>query len=106
MFFFGRVGEGCFAGPGAARDAGRVWAAGWGVGREGQGRGLRGKVWGWVRVCCVTVCVCLQQRACVVICGPGSLEETLAVFCDRGRDFADQRAYLVHLLVSAGNRVL
>ena len=35
----------------------------------------------------------------------GSLEEKLAVFCGPGTDFADEHAYLVHLLVSGGNRV-
>ena len=71
-----------------------------------QVREQRGGVWGWVRVCCVNVCVCLQQRACVVTCRRGGLEEKLAVFCGRGKDFADERAYVVHLLVSGGNRVL
>ena len=56
-------------------------------------------------VCCVVVCVRLQRRACVVSCRPGGLEEKLAVFCGRGKDFADQPAYLVHLLVSGGKRV-
>ena len=94
------------AGPRAARDAGRVWAAGWGVARKGQGRGQGGGFWGWVRVCCVGVCVCLQRRACVPTCRPGGLEEKLAVFCGRGKDFADKHAYLVHLSVGGGKRVL
>ena len=34
-WLFGRVREACVAGVGAARDDGRVWAANWGVGREG-----------------------------------------------------------------------
>ena len=96
---FGRVGEAHGAGPGGSHDGGLVWAAGWEAGGEGQGRGLRGGV------CCVGVCVCLQRRACVVSFRPGGLEEKLAVFCSRGKDFADERAYLVHLLVSGGRRV-
>ena len=35
-------------------------------------------------------------------CRPGGLEEKPAVFCCRGRDFADEPAYLVDLLVSGG----
>ena len=35
-------------------------------------------------------------------CRPGGLEEKLAVFCCRGKDFADELAYLVDLLVSGG----
>ena len=31
--------------------------------------------------------------------------EKLAVFCGRGKDFADELAHLVHLLVSSGKRV-
>ena len=71
-----------------------------GVGGEGQGWGLRGGV------CCVGVCVRLQRRTCVVSCRPGCLEEKLAVFCGREEDFADAGAYLVHLWVSGGKRVL
>ena len=74
MRLFGRVGEARVAGPGAARASGRVWAAGWVAGGEGQGRGLRGGG------CCVSVCVRLQRCACVVSCRPGGLEEKLAVF--------------------------
>ena len=66
---------------------------------EGQGRGLRGGV------CCVGVRVRLQRRASVVNCRPGGFEEKLAAFCGRGKDFADEHAYLVHLLVSGGKRV-
>ena len=99
----GRVGEARVAGPGAARDGGRVGGTtGWGVGREGQGWGLRGVVWSWGRVCCVSVCVRLQRRACVVTSRLGGLEEKFAVFCGRGKDFAYERVYLVHLLVSCG----
>ena len=83
-----------------------MWAVRWGVGREGQGRGLSGGVWGWVCVCCVGVCVRLQRGDCVVTCRPGGLEEMLAVFCGRGQDFADERACFVNLLVSGGKRVL
>ena len=99
MRLFGRVGVSRVAGPGASPDGGRVWAVGWEAGGEGQGRILRGGV------CCVGVCVHLQRRACVVCCRPDGLEEKLDVFCGRGRDFADERAYLVHLLVSDGKRV-
>ena len=108
MWLFGRLGEACVAGPGAARHSWRAWATGWGAGREGQGRGLRGGGggWGWGRVCCVGVCVCLQWRACVVTVRPGGFEEKLAVFCGCGKDFADDCAYLVHLLFSGGKRVL
>ena len=38
-------------------------------------------------------------------CRPGSLEEKLAVFCCRGKDLADELAYLVDLLVSGGKGV-
>ena len=106
MWLFGRIGAARVAGPGAARDGGRAWATGWGVAREGQGGGLRGGVRGWGRVCCVGVGVCLHWRACVVTCRPGGLEEMLAVFCGPGKDFADECAYLVHLLVSGRKRVL
>ena len=41
----------------------------------------------------------------MIRCRPGGLEEKLAVFCGRGKDFADELAYLVHLLVSGGKRV-
>ena len=51
----GRAGEAHVAGPGAAHDGGRVWAAGWRVGREGQGWVQSGGVLGWVRVSCVSV---------------------------------------------------
>ena len=93
-----RVGEARVRGPGDARDGGRVWAAGWGVGREGQGRaqtgrGLCGGMFGWVRVCCV------------VSSKPGGLEEKLAVFCGPGKELADEFAYL-HLMVDGGKRVL
>ena len=61
----------------------------------GHGRGLPGGV------CCVGVCVRLL-RACVGSCRPGGLEEKLAVFCCRGKDFADELSYLVDLLVGGG----
>ena len=61
---------------------------------------------GWVRVRRVGVGVRLQRRACVVSCRPGRLEENLAVFCGRGKDFADKCAFLVNLLVGGGKRVL
>ena len=55
VWMLGRVGEARVAGPGAARDGGRVWAAGWRVGGEGQGQGQSGRMVGWVRMCCVRV---------------------------------------------------
>ena len=106
MWFFGRSGEARVAGPGAARDGGRVWTTGGGVEREGQGQGLCGGLSGWGGVCFVGVSVRLQRRACVITGRPGGLEEKLAVFCWGGKDFADECAYLVHLLVSGGKRVL
>ena len=99
VLLFRRVGEAHVAEPGGARDGGRVWASGWVAGGEGQGRGLRRGLG------CVAVCVCLLRRACVVSCRPGGLEEKLAVFCSRGKDFADGHAYLVNLLVSGRKRV-
>ena len=95
---FGRVGEARVAGSGGARAGGRVRAGLVAVG-EGQGRGFRRGG------CCVTVCVRLQPCACAVSCRPGGLEEKLASFCGRGEDFADERAYLVNLLVSGEKRV-
>ena len=56
-------------------------------------------------MCCVGVCVRLQRRASVVSCRLGGLEEKLAVFCCRGKEFADELAYLVDLLVSGGKGV-
>ena len=99
MLLFGRVGEARVAGPGGARDGGRVWVSGWAARGGGHWRGSRGGSWG------VGVCVCSQRRACVVSCRPGGLEEKLAVFCCRGKDFADELAYLVDLLVSGGKGV-
>ena len=99
VLLFGRVGEARVAGPGAAHDGAHVWVSGWAARGEGHGRGLRGGV------CCVGVCVRSQRRACVVSCRPGGLEEKLAVFCCRGQEFADELAYLVHLLVSGGKGV-
>ena len=55
--------------------------------------------------CCVGVCVRSQRRTCVVSCRLGGLEEKPAVFCGCGKDFADELAYLVHLLVSGEKRV-
>ena len=99
MLLFGRVGEARVAGPGGARDGGCVWVSGWAATGEGHGWGLRGGVY------CVAVCVRSGRRACVVSCRPGGLEVKLAVFCGRGKDFADELAYWVHLLVSGGKRV-
>ena len=75
VLFFGRVGEARVAGPGGARDGGCVWVSGWAARGKGHRRGLRG------------------------------LEEKRAVFCGRGKDFADELAYLVHLLASGEKRV-
>ena len=112
-------GEGCPAGGSVAGVC--CFVGGWGrpvsrgpgvramVGVCGLPGGLRGgRGMGWDRaggVCCVGVCVGSQRRACVVSCRPGGMEEKLAVFCGRGKDFADELAYLVHPLVSGGKRV-
>ena len=77
-----------------------------GSGEGGAGAGAASGLWGWVWVCCVGVCARLQWRTRVVTCRPGGWGEKLAVFCGRGKDFADERVYLVHLLVSRGKRVL
>ena len=71
MRVFEQMGEAPVAGPRAARNSGRVWADGWGVRREVQGTGQSGGVWGWIRVCCVSVRVGLQRRSRVVSCRPG-----------------------------------
>ena len=76
-----------------------MWVSGWAARGEGHGRGLRGGMR------CVGVCVRSQRGACEVSCKPGSLEEKLAVFCCRGKDFADELAYLLDLLVSCGKGV-
>ena len=102
MWEIGRVGEARVAGPGAARDGGRVPAAEWGVGREGQGRGQSGVVCGWVHLCCVDVRVCLQRRARVVSCRPAGLNEKPALLWGA----ADECAYLVDLLVGGAKGVL
>ena len=106
MWVIWRLREARVAAPGAARDGGRVWVPGWGVGRELQGHGQSGGLRGWVsHVLCR--CTCPRAvRAPVIFCRPGGLEEKLAVFCGRGKDFADECAYLVHLLVGGGKRVL
>ena len=99
MLLFGRVGEARVAGPGAARVGGCVCVSRWAARGEGLGRGLRGGAR------CFGVGVRLQRRACVVSCRPGGLEEKLAVFCCRSKDFADELAYLVDLLISGGKGV-
>ena len=99
VLVFGRVGEARVAEPGGARDGGGVWVSGWAARGEGHGRGWCGGV------CCVGVCVRSPRRACVASCRPGGLEEKLAVFCCRGKDFADELAYLVDLFVSGGKGV-
>ena len=50
-------------------------------------------------------CMCPPRRASVARCRPGGSEEKFAVFCRRGKDFADELAYLVDLLVSGGKGV-
>ena len=79
------------------------------VGVCGSPGGQQGGAGAWAGIarggCCVGVCVRSQRCACVVSCRPGSLEEKLAVFCGRGKDFADELAYMVHSLVSGGKRV-
>ena len=112
-------GEGCPAGGCAA---GVCWCSGgWGrpvsrgpgvramVGvygspgeqREGRGMGGDGAVG-----CVVSVYVSARRGALAwPVCRPGGLEEKLAVFCCRGKDFADELAYLVDLLVSGGKGV-
>ena len=99
MLVFGRVAEARVAGPGCARDGGRVWVSRWAARGEGLGRGLCGGVR------CFGVCVRSRRHACVTSCRPGGLEEKLAVLCCRGKDFADKLAYLVDLLVSGGKGV-
>ena len=63
----------------------------------------------------VSVGGCGTGFACVVsMCVPACsgapvwslVGRAVAVFCGRGKDFADEIAYLVHLLVSAGKRVV
>ena len=78
---------------------GRVWVSGWGARGEGHGRGWR------PGACCVGACVGSQRRVCVVSCRPGGLQEKLAVFCRRGKDFAHEVAYLVDLLISGAKGV-
>ena len=56
------------------------------------------------------LCRCMCPLAAARLRGqlqrrPGGLEEKLAVFCCRGKDFADELAYLVDLLVSGGKGV-
>ena len=78
------------------------------VGVCGSPGEARGEGHGWqlcVVLCCVGVCVRSPRRACVASCRPGGLEEKVAVFCCRGKDFADKLAYLVDLLVCGGKGV-
>ena len=65
VWLFSRMGEARVAGSGAARDGGRVWATGRGVGREGQGRGLcwGSVVLGW-RLLCRSMCPLAAVRLC------------------------------------------
>ena len=111
-------GEGCSAGGSVTGVCG--WLGRWGrpvwrgpglramvgvCGPPGEKQGGRGRGEVCAGGCCVGVCVRLQRRACVVCCRPGVSEENLAVFCRRGKDFADERVYLMHLLISGGKRV-
>ena len=111
-------GEGCLAGGCVAGvcwcsgERGRPVSRAWGCARWWACVGLRvssergehgRRLCGGV--CCVGVCVPSTRRACVAICRPGGLEEKLAVFCCHGKDFADELAYLVDLLVSGGKGV-
>ena len=96
----GGGGRARVAGPGAVRVAGRVWAIGWGMRRDGQG------VWGWVGVRCACVHICLPWCFCVVSCRAGGWEEEVAVFRGRSADLSNACAYLMHLLVGRGKRVL
>ena len=66
-------------------------------GGKRSGRGKAGIARGEV------LCRCMCPLAAARLCG--LLEEKLAIFCDRGKDFADECKYLVHLLVSGGRRV-
>ena len=99
VWLSGRVGEARVAGPGLRAMVGACGP----LRGEWGGRGWGGGCVGGRR--CVGVCVRLRQRSCVVTCRPGDLEERLAVFCDRGKGFANERAYLVQLLVGGGKRV-
>ena len=101
-------GEGC---PAGGSVAGVCWCSGrWGrpvsrgpgvlamvdvcgsPGGQREGRGMGGDC--AVGCAVLGVCVRSQRRACVVSCRPGGLEEKLAVFCCRGKHFADELAYL------------
>ena len=85
--------------PGVRAMVGLCGSPGEQRGGEGHGRRLCGGA------CCVGVCVRSPRRACVAGCRPGGWEEKLAVFCCRGKDVADEFAYLVDLLVSGGKGV-
>ena len=112
-------GEGC---PVSGCAAGVCWCSGgWGrpasrgpgvrslvgvcgsPGEQRQGRGMGGD-------CAVGFVVSVYvsaRRGALAWPGVGRavLEEKLAVFCCRGKDFADELAYLVDLLVSGGKGV-
>ena len=81
-------------GPGLRAMVGMCGSPG---GQQG-GRGMGGD-------CAVYVSARSGVLTCVVSCRLGSLEEKLVVFCCRGKDFADELVYLVHLLVSGGKGV-
>ena len=91
-----RRGRPVLRGPGLRSTEGVCWS----MGGDWQG------VWGWFQVRCVGEPASLQRRACVLSCRKGRLEGNLAVFRGHSKDFADACAYLVHLLVGGGKRVL
>ena len=112
-------GEGCQAG---GCVAGVCWCSGgWGrplsrgpgvcamvgvCGSPGDQREERGLGGDRAVGCVVSVYVSARRSTlCVASCRPGGLEEKLAVFCCCGKDFADELAYLVDLLVSCGKGV-
>ena len=59
VLLFGRPGEARFAGPGGARDGGRVCAAGCVVGGGGAGVGIARE-----GVLCLCVCPLVAARLC------------------------------------------
>ena len=69
-------------------------------GEQREGRGMGGNC----AVGCVVSSYVSACRGALAWSVVGS-EEKLAVFCCRGKDFADELAYLVGLLVSGGKGV-
>ena len=91
----GRWGKPVSRGPGVRAMVGVCGSPG----EQREGRGIGGDC---AAGCAVSVCVSDRDGACVVSCRPGGSEEKPAVFCCRGKDFADELPYLVDLLVSCG----